>query len=200
MNSVMQCLYCVAPLANYFTNGAYLEDINPLRPCRKIIAKEMGVAFSDMMSGGNSPASLKALKCKVGELDPRFSGSEQQDSHEFLVSLLDCLHEDLVGGGLGALQRCGYTPHHLITESLTCETNSTVISLFQGEHKNVIACGNCPYESASVEPSRFLSLSLPPGGECTLGNSIQKYYESCSVDYLCPRCKKERKSLMQTFI
>lgn len=152
-----------------------------------------------MMSGGDSPASLKALKCRVGELDHRFSSCEQQDSHEFLVSLLDCLHEDLMGGGLGALQSCGYTPHHLITESLIFE-NSTITSLFQGEHKNIIACGNCPYESVSVEPFRFLSLPLPSSGECTLQNLIQNYYESCSVEYLCPRCKTEGKSLKKTFI
>ena len=199
MNSVMQCLYCVAPLVDHFINGAYLENINPLKSCGEIIAKELGVAFSDMMSGGNSPASLKALKCKAGELDQRFSGREQQDSHEFLVSLLDWLHKDLVGGELGALQSCGHTPHHLIAESLALE-NSVITSLFQGEHRNIIACGNCPYKSISVEPFRFLSLSLPHSGGCTLGNLIQKYYKSCSIDYLCPSCRKEGKSIMQTFI
>ena len=61
-----------------------------------------------------------ALKSKVGELCHQFSGCEQQDSHEFLKYLFTCMHEELMGQGLSALESCGHTLQHL-TEALTSE-------------------------------------------------------------------------------
>ena len=46
--------------------------------------------------------TLLALKGKVGEFHHQFSGSEQNDSHEFLLYLLAWLHKDLRGGSLAA--------------------------------------------------------------------------------------------------
>ena len=37
---------------------------------------------------------LSDLKSRAGRAKPEFAGTQQQDSHEFLLSLLDLLHED----------------------------------------------------------------------------------------------------------
>ena len=53
-----------------------------------------------MVAGRKNPVSLLALKSKVGEFHHQFSGSEQNDSHEFLTYLLAWLYKDLRRGNL----------------------------------------------------------------------------------------------------
>ena len=77
-------------------------DVNPSSSYDGTIAGEVGSAFSAMMAGRKNPVSLLALKVKVGEFHHQFSGSEQNDSLEFLMYLLAWLHEDLRGGSLPA--------------------------------------------------------------------------------------------------
>ena len=51
MNSVMQCLNCVAPLVAYFLGDVYLVDVNPSRSYDGTIAGEVRAAFSAMVAG-----------------------------------------------------------------------------------------------------------------------------------------------------
>ena len=85
MNSVMQCLNCLAPRVKFFTKDAHLEEVTSLVSSGGTVANEVGAIFSAMVTGRRSPLSLMALKSKVGELCHQFSGCEQQDSHEFLM-------------------------------------------------------------------------------------------------------------------
>ena len=97
MNSVMQCLNCLAPLVKFFTKDAHLEEVTSLVSSCGTVANEVGAIFSAMLTGRRSPLSLMALKSKVGELCHQFSGCEQQDSHEFLMYLFTWMHEELMG-------------------------------------------------------------------------------------------------------
>ena len=96
--------------------------------------------------------------------------------------LFTWMHEELRGRGLSAPGSCGYTPRHL-TEELTSE-HSVISLLFEGEHRHVIACGNCHHKSMTLEPFTIVSLSLPASGKFTLANLL----EECSIDYNCPKC------------
>ena len=55
---------------------------------------------------------------------------------------------------------------------------------FQGEHRHMIACGNCHHKSMTLEPFTILSLSLPASRKCTLANVLENYYKQCSIDYM----------------
>ena len=185
MNSVMQCLNCLAPLVKFFTKDAHLEEVTSQVSSGGTVANEVGAIF-------------RSLNSKVGELCHQFLGCEQQDSHEFLMYLFTWMHEELRGRGLSALESCGYTFRHL-TEELTSE--HTVISLFfKGKHRHVIACGNCHQKSMTLEPFTILSLSLPASGKCTLANLLENYYKECSIDYNCPKCNKGGKCVRRIFI
>ena len=103
-----------------------------------------------------------------------------------------------MGRGLSALESCGHTLRHL-TEELTSE-HSVISLLFQGEHRHVIACGNCHRKSTTLEPFTILSISLPASGKCTLANLLENYYKECSIDCNCPKCNKGGKGLRRIFI
>ena len=76
-----------------------------------------------------------------------------------------------------------------------------VLSLFfQGEHRHVIACGNCHHKSITLEPFTILSLSLPASGKCTLADLLKNCYKECCIDYNCPKCNRGGKCLRRIFI
>ena len=72
-----------------------MVDVNPSNYYDGTITGEVRAAFSAMVTSRKNPVSLLAQKGKVGEFHSQFSGSEQNDSHEFLMYLLAWLHEDL---------------------------------------------------------------------------------------------------------
>ena len=156
MNSVMQRLNCVTPLKACFLGNAYLVDINPSSSYDGTIAGEVGTVFSAMVAGRKNPVSLLALKGKVGESHHQFSGSEQNDSHEFLMYLLAWSHEALWGGSLPACLGGGLTSHHMAAGGSNNEP-SIITILFQGMHKHVFLVG-----IVNMNLSRLsLSLSCP---------------------------------------
>ena len=112
--------------------------------------------------------------------------------------LFTWMHEELRGRELSALESCGYTLRHL-TEELTSEL-SVISLLFQGEHRHVIACGNCHHKSMTLEPFTILSLSPPASGKCTLANLLENYYKESSIDYNCPKRNKGGKCVLRIFI
>ena len=199
MNSVMQCLNCVTPVVAYFLGDAYLVDINPSSSYDGTIAGEVGAAFSAMVAGRKNPVSLLALKGKVGEFHHQFSGSEQNDSYEFLIYLLAWPHEDLRGGSLPACLDGGLISHHVAAAGLNSGP-SIITILFQGMHKHVISCGNCQHESVSFEPFPVLSLALPVSGNSTLKRLLHNYYEDTVITYKYPQCSKEGESFRKTTI
>lgn len=87
---------------------------------------------------------------------PRFSGSDQQDSQEFLLFLLDGLHEDLNSTAFGRTQI-----HSSLVDDLTFEklpdwqasalswekylhkNSSIIVSLFQGQYRSRLTCLSC---------------------------------------------------------
>ena len=152
-----------------------------------------------MVDSKKNPVSLLALKGKVGEFHHQFSGSEQNDSHEFLMYLLAWLHEDLRGGSLPACLVGGLISRPVVAAGSNSEP-SIITILFQGMHKHVISCGNCDHESVSFEPFTVSSFALPVSGNSTLKRLLHNYYEDSFITYKCPQCSKEGESLRKTIL
>ena len=55
MNSVMQCLDCLAPLVKFFTKNAHLEEVTSPVSSGGTVANEVGAIFSAMLTGSRSP-------------------------------------------------------------------------------------------------------------------------------------------------
>ena len=189
----------VTPLVAYFLGDTYLVDVNPSSSYDGTTAGEVGAAFSAMVAGSKHPISLLALKGKVGEFYHQFSGSEQNDSHKFLMYLFAWLYEDLMGGNLPACLDGGLTSHHMAVAGSNSKP-SIITILFQGMHKHVISCGNCQHESVSFEPFTVLSLALPVSGNSMLKRLLHNYYEDTVITYKCLQCSKEGESFRKTII
>ena len=118
MNSIMQCLNYATPFVKYFVEDAYCRDLNPVSKFCGTIAKEVRTVFSTLKSGNCNPVSLQNLKMAVGNLYHPFQGSQQHDSHEFLMFLLNWLHEDLKGEVFPVTGNCANIPDYLVSERM----------------------------------------------------------------------------------
>ena len=139
-----------------------------------------------------------ALKNMVGRFHEPFRGYNQHDSHEFLIKLMDWLHEDL-NRATDKNSPIREQNHNSVSDYVLAEKmqervkrkdDSVIYSLFHGLHRSVIECSMCCYRSVTFETFSVISLSFPPNGKCSLQELLQHYYKNDSIEYRCSKCRK----------
>jgi ubiquitin C-terminal hydrolase len=138
LGSAVQCLAHLSPFAQYFGGGKFREDIN--RKSRLgtqgRVAAEFGALVEQIWSGEYTCVDPLDLKDAMADLVPRFAGRIPEDSHEFLLALLNTLHEDLA-----------------------VDAASFISTVVTGSNQQVIVCPECRTSYLS-EPS-FVTLCVP---------------------------------------
>ena len=176
MNSALHCLRSIKELTKYFSN--YFDE-NQLNK-KNIMGTEgfLALAYANYIYKMNLDntefLSLRNFKYAIGIVDDRFSGTDQQDTHEFLTFLIDSIHEDL--------NRVIIKPNvkrkssdweknyksSIVLDKLKSEiewnnflkrNQSIMVDLFYGQYKTTISCPKCSHDSTNF--STFLSLQLP---------------------------------------
>ncbi len=97
MNSMLQCLSNTTLLTEFFLSRKYVNDINRVNVNSNggRLAEAYGDLMEAMWSGNDKVVKPQAMKAEMGRICTQFAGYQQQDSQEFLIYLLDNLHEDL---------------------------------------------------------------------------------------------------------
>ena len=191
MNSALQCLSNCYELTKYFLMDYYENDINmdnKLGSGGKISLVYTNLLEKLWKSDEKylNPSSFKSI---FAHFVKKFSGFAQQDSNEFLIYLLDKIHEDL--------NSVSKKPYIEIEEKGNDETdedaakrwwekhllreNSIIVDLFHGQFKSTITCSYC--NRVAVNFDSYMSLSLPiPSGKFEIiikyfGYEISNYHE-----------------------
>jgi len=127
-----------------------------------------------MNSNDKNYIELRNFKNSIGIVDDRFSGYDQQDTHEFLSFLIDSIHEDLnrvIIKPIVKRKNSDWEQRYKSIEILDklkskIEWNnflkrnqSIMVDLFYGQYKTSIICPKCSHNSTNF--SIFLSLQLP---------------------------------------
>jgi ubiquitin carboxyl-terminal hydrolase 4/11/15 len=127
--------------------------------------------LEDLWKGDENAINPSYFKNIFAQFVKKFSGYAQQDSNEFLIYLLDKIHEDL-----NSISKKPYIEieekgkdesdedaskrwweMHLLRE------NSIIVDLFQGQFKSTITCNYCNRIAVSFDSYMFLSLPIPSG-------------------------------------
>jgi hypothetical protein len=109
----------------------------------------------------------------------RFRLGRQEDAHEYLIALLDAMHDRSIAG---------MNPK----PSRELEYTSFIYQIFGGKIRSQLKCTQCDYESNTYDP--FLDLSL----EITRAHSVQKALQRFTAgevldgqnSYKCPKQNK----------
>jgi len=191
MNSALQCLSNCYELTKYFLLDLYEDEINKDNKLGSggEIASIYRELLDDLWNGEKSIINPGYFKKVFSVFVKKFSGYHQQDSNEFLIYLLDRIHEDL--------NSVSKKPYIEIKEKGENESdedasirwwethllreNSIIVDLFHGQFKNTITCDYCNRVSVTYDSYIFLSLSIPSGKfEIDIkyfGYDISKYFD-----------------------
>jgi ubiquitin carboxyl-terminal hydrolase 8 len=200
INSALQCLTNTQPLVDYFLAGIYEHEINSDNPAgtRGELARGIGEIICIQWLGDYEKIAPKYLVSVCQTYSPQFSVNEQHDSHEFLVSLLDKLHEDL--NRVREPQSC-HSAEHTVTEEVIAALKweehlqsgcSVIVDLFQGQLKSTVRCTKCPYVSVTFDTFMYLSLPLPKTKLTTLQECLAEFTKEEQLEadqlWVCPVC------------
>ena len=216
MNATIQCLSATMLLAQYMLDGTYQKAINTQNPLgtRGALSHALAALLRALWSEQSVTVAPTAFREAIGQFAPAFRGHEQQDSQEFLLFLLDGLHEDLnrivqrpPALELGEAQQAELSrlPQQLASVaewSLYRRRNdSVIVDTFQGQLRNQLTCLTCGH--MSVTYNAFMSLSLPvPCGrgvsQATLYQCMDAFVHEEVLDkgnaWHCPKCQRPRRS------
>jgi ubiquitin carboxyl-terminal hydrolase 4/11/15 len=152
------------------------KDLNPSNPLAHNgdVAKAYSNLLHAVYDEGPASFSPKQFKNTIGRYGPAFSGYGQQDSQEFLLFLLDGLHEDL-----NRIMKKPYIEKPDSTDEMVnnpaalkefadkcwdiykARNDSVVTDLFAGMYKSTLVCPSCDKVSIIFDPFNNLTLQLP---------------------------------------
>ncbi|XP_043945754.1 ubiquitin carboxyl-terminal hydrolase 31 [Protopterus annectens] len=169
MNAILQCLSNTELLAEYLaleqfkdsdddqmkSNGVFI----PKTPQQEKgeVTEQLANLVRALWTLEYTPQHSREFKNSVAKNALQYRGSSQQDAQEFLLWLLDRVHEDL------NLHRPLLRPP--VEEDLTSEgpafpiCTSFVQELFQAQYRSSLTCPHCKKQSNTFDP--FLCISLP---------------------------------------
>nr|XP_018632856.1 ubiquitin C-terminal hydrolase 22 isoform X1 [Nicotiana tomentosiformis] len=147
MNSVLQVLLHAPPLRNYFLSDRHNRDI-----CRKMSSDrlclpcDIDLIFSAVFSGDRTPYSPARFLYSWWQHSENLATYEQQDAHEFFISMLDRIH-DKEGKDSLATKDNG---------DCQCIAHRTFYGLLRSD----VTCTSCGFTSTTHDPCMDISLDL----------------------------------------
>ncbi len=131
------------------------------------------------------PLLLKNLLVKI---NGQFSGTLQHDAHEYLVFLLDALHEELNVARKKPVQIPDNSNAQMWWDNYHLGNDSVVKDIFVGQICSRVTCGSCNHTSTAYDP--FWSLSVPVTTATTLEQCMTSFCSKERISgYNCDACK-----------
>ncbi|RLU22130.1 hypothetical protein DMN91_006510 [Ooceraea biroi] len=195
MNSIIQCLSNTTNLAKYFTDDSYIDDLTNYDNTQGQVVEEVAQVIKALWRGQYKSISPHDLKGAVGQYKVQFETEEQQDSHEFLMFLLEWMHGELkkemripTQASLSGAEKEWY-------KSMNYQ-KSMISDLFFGQLKSTITCLFCKQASITYETFNSLTMSLSQSNRCTLNECMDKFVSGQKVNgWKCPKCQTPRDAI-----
>ncbi|XP_005101606.1 ubiquitin carboxyl-terminal hydrolase 31 [Aplysia californica] len=173
MNAVLQCLSNTDSFTEYFIRDFYKGDLKNSKNGKKGISRsthgevteQLGRLLKALWCGKYNSDISKDFKIIVGKYNSQYKGDHQHDSQEFLLWLLDRVHEDVsvfTKKKLKAPKNSnGKSDEELASEAASVNGESFVLKLFQALHSSTLTCPTCGEHSSTFDPYLCVSLPLP---------------------------------------
>lgn len=170
MNSALQCMQHTRGLSQYFVDKLYREEINEENPIGSHgkLVRSYAKFIDSVLTTENEVFAPSKLKYTIGKTKEMFSGYEQHDSQEFLLFMLDTLHEDL-----NRVKKKPYTnsidsdgrPDDIVAKESWfnyLKRNQSIINdLMGGQYRSEVKCPDCNNISVTFDPFLIYSVPIP---------------------------------------
>uniref|UniRef100_A0A8C8AZV8 ubiquitinyl hydrolase 1 n=1 Tax=Otus sunia TaxID=257818 RepID=A0A8C8AZV8_9STRI len=192
MNAVLQCLCSVPPLVEYFLSGKYQAALHNENGES---AAAFGCLMSDMWHGEFDSVSPEVFYSVLGKQYPTFSKMTQEDAQEFLVCVLNELHQALkkVRAQLWCFRDCR-----------SVKETSIITQLFEGQLSYKITCLECKTTTDRPESFTILSLPIPSKSACSLQDCLECFFQQETLtknnQIYCSWCRSKQDAAVKATI
>jgi len=206
INSMVQCLFSFGEFKKIFLTDQFTRYLTR-SPTNTLALSVAGLFRSMTANGGMSISPTRFLSvCNYYRPDLRIP-QEQQDTQEFLMFILDKIHEELNYPSIVKLDFPHSTAPQLddkqyrkwFSELTEKEGVSPISTMFQGQLKSTLICNQCGNQSGSFTQFQILSLPIPPShhnmvavNDC-INHFIQPEVLRGDNAWSCPECEKREK-------
>jgi ubiquitin carboxyl-terminal hydrolase 8 len=190
LNSIVQCLSNTKWLRNYILTDIFRDHID-MNKHHFIMVNELSKVFRGLWWNNAliRPEQFvywtRRLNDKLG--DGQFATGGQKDSGEFLIYLLDMVHESL-SKPLEDMCSIDKTIYDFYKNGY-----SEIVHKFGIHLNNSITCTNCGHVSTKYDPANVLTLEIPNcDGTTTLHDCLGNFMKVEHLDddnkYKCEKC------------
>ncbi|UJR22199.1 hypothetical protein I4U23_025263 [Adineta vaga] len=184
INAIVHCLCHTEQLASYILQKNYETDIRNIKNAihdysttsqqalgfkvTKIFAQIFQALWNN--SSNTTSKLLYDFKTILGNLNKQYSGNEQNDAQEFLLFLINTIHDELNLTAPGRCRQQNKNSFSCVTSSELArrawseyiDANQSIItSTFSAQLHSTLRCNQCKKESKTFEPYLLLSLPIP---------------------------------------
>lgn len=175
MNAVLQCLSNTERFVEYLVTDQYKADLVQALSARKKpgnlngeVTDYLALLLKCLWTGQYERRVSGKFKEVVGRHAVQYMGRQQHDAQEFLMWLLDTVHEELNQAKKKKYRpmkdSAGRTDEQVAADSLASHlryNNSFIHNLFHGQLRSSLTCPGCGRSSLTFDPYICLSLPLP---------------------------------------
>ncbi|NWX02488.1 UBP50 hydrolase, partial [Caloenas nicobarica] len=140
-----------------------------------------GCLVSDMWLGEFACISPEGFHSVLGKRYPTFSKRTQQDAQEFLICVLNELHEALKKVRAQLKRKC-VTDAKASRGSIS-ETPTIITELFEGQLSYDITCLECKTTTHRPESFTVLSLPIPSKSVCSLQDCLECFFQQDTLTW-----------------
>ncbi|XP_074081704.1 ubiquitin carboxyl-terminal hydrolase 43 isoform X2 [Macrotis lagotis] len=182
MNAVVQCLSNTDLLAEFLALGRYRAQ-----PGRAEVTEQLAGLVRALWTRDYTPHLSVEFKNTVSKYGSQFQGNSQHDALEFLLWLLDRVHEDLENS---SPEQTSEKPQPETSKNLMQTLSSDQLSPrqsfvqnhFQAQYRSSLTCPHCQKQSNTFDP--FLCVSLPIPSCQTRSLNVTLLFQSRSQRFL----------------
>nr|KAF6503374.1 hypothetical protein HJG59_019299 [Molossus molossus] len=199
MNSILQCLCSISPLVEYFLSGKYITALQ--KDCSKV-ATAFAYVMTDMWLGDSDCVSPEIFRSALGTLYPAFTKKTQQDAQEFLIYVLNELHESLKK--YHRRRSCEKESIPRCCRKAIASESSIVTRLFEGQLNYSIMCLKCENCTYRNEVFTVLSIPIPSQYKCSLQDCLQCFFQQDTLTWNnqihCSFCETKQEAAVRASI
>lgn len=199
LNSTLQCLLYTPVLSQLFLDeraeSAALAHMNNQRqPSISTIYKKLVEDVWKPINRGNpSNISPRMMVQNIRRVGKQFRNHRQEDAHEYLVQLLDCMHEEVIQA------------HRLNSnkENIRLKETTFISRIFGGYLCNSLTCPQCSYSSRTYNYYQQLSLDIFSGigsVKAAIHAFTKPEILSRGNEWHCDRCNQRVRATKQMVI
>ena len=203
INAVLSAVLGLRPFVRDLLTAPLFTQLSPKLPNLSVFrslydlsSRRAKTAAAAAASSGGTSGPTRPLKEAIAQRCSQFAGGGQQDAHEFLVDMIDALHEELLAAS-AAVAADEITPPLGAAAPLPPpppEASLPTALNFSCEVEHVLRCTRCSHEWTRPELLRDVQLDLPPaaGGAAAAPASVDRMLESFfaeePLEVACEKC------------